>query len=76
MRATNIKFMLGLKKMGQKILFKDCPQCKRFFGTDETSVETCSIDCDIKYALRDQSAEMEKKNRRDTILKARVFIQN
>jgi hypothetical protein len=75
MRATNIKFLLGLKKMGDAIIFRDCPQCKRFFGTNEAHAETCSIDCDSKYALRRQQVEEERKYRLQ-ILQARKLMQN
>ncbi len=76
MRASNIKYLIGLKKMGHNILFKNCPQCKRFFGTNEAGVETCSVDCDIKYALRDQYIEIERKNRINTLLRTKHLIGN
>ena len=74
MRATNIKFLLGLKKMGETITFVDCPQCKRFFGTNESHAETCSSECDAKYALRKHQVELERQ-RRFNIIQARKLLQ-
>ena len=63
MRATDIQYLVGLKKLGQNIIFRDCPQCKRFFGTNEPGTETCSIECDAGYAIRHEQFENDRRRR-------------
>ena len=74
MRATNIQYLVGLKKIGQTILFLDCPQCKRFFGTNETGVETCSIECDAEYSLRREQFEKERRRRFTELALSKPYI--
>jgi hypothetical protein len=73
MRGTNIKQLIGLKKVGVKIMFYDCPVCKRFFGTNEASAETCCEDCDYKYTIKDQQVAIEQKSRVERLMKSYVM---
>ena len=63
MRSTNIQSLIGLKKAGQEIIFLDCPQCQRFFGTNKRGVETCSIECDAEYALQNLRLDARRNDR-------------
>ncbi len=74
MRSYDIKYLVELKKTGQQIVFLDCPQCKRFFGTDKSGVETCSIECDAEYALRNLQQDFNRKNRLSTIILSKPYI--
>lgn len=60
--------MIGLKKAGHEIVFLDCPQCKRFFGTNEPGIESCSLACEVKYASSRHQFEIDKKNRLNAFL--------
>lgn len=62
MRSTDIQDLIKQKKSGQNIFFMDCPQCKRFFGTDKRGVETCSIECDAEYALTNLRLQINRND--------------
>ena len=74
MRSTDIKYLMGLKKNGIGILFSDCPQCKRFYGTDMSGIETCSIECDAEYALQNLQFEFNSRNRLAVLSLSRPYI--
>jgi hypothetical protein len=74
MRTTDIKYLIGLKKSGSKLTFFDCPQCNRFFGTDETDIETCCVECDAEYALQNLQFEISKSSRLTTLSLSKPFF--
>lgn len=76
MRSTNIQHLVGLKKTGHDIIFLDCPQCKRFFGTNEPDIESCSVACEIRYAFSRHQFETDRKNRLNTFLLSKACISN
>jgi hypothetical protein len=63
MRATNIKFLLELKKQGGRIHFTECPVCERVFGTTEGEAITCSPKCDAKMQLLEKHIKESLINR-------------
>lgn len=74
MRTTDIKYLVGLKKKGQNIVFLDCPQCKHFFGTNEVGLETCCFECDAAYSLRNEQYELQRRTRLSTLVLSRPYI--
>ena len=59
MRTTNIKYLYGLKKQGEKIFFAECNVCNCFFGTTRKNASTCSESCDKKL---EQARKMIREN--------------
>lgn len=74
MRSTDIKYLVGLKKNQQRIIFMDCLQCNRFFGTDKTGIETCSIECDAEYALQNLRFEANRRDRLSVLSLSKPYI--
>jgi len=60
MNSTDIKQQLELKKKGEKIVFLDCPICRKFFGTTEPTQLTCSPTCNLKLVQKKEQLEMYK----------------
>lgn len=67
MRATNIQFLLQLKKEGEKIRFAECPTCQAVFGTNEQDTVTCSRQCDT---------ELEELNRKIELTRETLYNRN
>lgn len=57
MNASDIKQLIERKKNGEKIVFLDCPTCRKFFGTTEPNVATCSPECQTKYIQKKEQLE-------------------
>jgi hypothetical protein len=61
MRATNIKFLLELKKQGEKIRFSECPACQSVFGTNEHETISCSRRCDLELEALNRKIEQSRE---------------
>lgn len=60
MVSTDIKQVLELKRKGEKIIFLDCPICRCFFGTNDSTDITCSQNCKTKLAQKKEQLEAYK----------------
>jgi len=60
MVSTDIKEVLELKRKGEKIIFLDCPVCRCFFGTNDSTDLTCSQKCKTKLAQKKEQLEAYK----------------
>lgn len=74
MRSTDIQHLMGLKKKGENIFFKDCPQCQRFFGTNQKNIKTCSIDCDAEHEIQNSQIGVIRRERLQEFFLSKPYI--